>query len=513
MKKRKLAALFTALALMVGLLAGCGSSGGQESQNPGGGGDNPGGGDKEGITNIVVEMVNFGYVDPDLQMVEDAMNEITEAKIGVHITLLTVPIGEMATKLGLMVGGNEQIDMVNTGLLTSPAILASQGLLQPMTEYINNSEILKSKAGDLLKAGTINGEIYAYPGTYYSGQGNAFIYDKDMAAEYKINMPERVSSQDELTDIFKQVKDSGMPCYAISLGDGVNAERDFGVLWEGLGDSTYGSYGVIVDPFNGTEIVNWYETPEYEHQIRLHKEWMDAGYAVPDSISNAIANHDGMAQGACFGFVTPYSTGREEGYFTNTTHRNCGAVIIGDAQMNTFGALETSWGIASSSKNPEAVIKFAELIYSDEALGTLYNFGIEGVHYARTEGSRVITYPEGVDSTTIGYGSFIPSLGDMAELPVLAPRTEAFYDMYEEFSIKNAKASKYLGYSFDPTDVSAEVTAVQATIAKYAPSLSVGVANIDDLLPKFRQELKDSGIDTIIEANKTQLAAWLAEQN
>ena len=70
-------ALLTTLALMIGLLAGCGSSGGNETQNPG--------------------------------------------------------------------GGNEEIDLVCTGLLTSPAQLVPQGLLQPMTERINNSEILKPK--------------------------------------------------------------------------------------------------------------------------------------------------------------------------------------------------------------------------------------------------------------------------------------------------------------------------------------------------------------------------------
>ena len=91
----------------------------------------------------------------------------------------------MATKLGLLVAGGEEIDLVCTGLLTSPSILVSEGLLQPITKYVNESETLKSKAGDMLEACMINDEIYAYPGALYAGQTFAFFYDKALAENTK----------------------------------------------------------------------------------------------------------------------------------------------------------------------------------------------------------------------------------------------------------------------------------------------------------------------------------------
>lgn len=465
-----------------------------------------------GITNIVVEMVNYGFDDADLQMVEDAMNEITEAEIGVHVHFLTVPISEMATKLGLQVAAGEQIDLTCTGLLTSPITLVNEGLLQPITEYINNSEVLSSKAGDMLKATTVNGEIYAYPGGFYTATGAAYFYDKDLAEEYNIDIPDHMDSEDELTAIFQQVVDSGMPMYPFTMGDGVNTERNYGITYEGLGDSTYASYGVVEDPQNGTEVVDWYETEEYQKQSRTHQEWFEKGYVVPDSISNGYVTYDSIAQGQCFSSVGAYSTGTSEAFMSTMTGRNIGAVIIGDTLLDTTGIINTSWGVPSTSEHAEEAVKFVELLYSNLDLLTLYRYGIEGVHYVKTDNSNEIAYPEGVDSSSVGYGAFIPLFTDEAELPVLAPLTEDFYETVESLGMEKANVSKFLGYTFDPTNVSTQVSAVTAAVSEYGPSLSCGVVDFDTIYPEFIDSLKAAGIDEIIAENQKQLDAWLAAQ-
>lgn len=393
MTKRKIAALIMAATMTVGALAGCGGSG---SGNAGGDVQGSGNVETQGtsdqvtfkngdITTIVVEMINYGYDDPDLQMVEDAINEITEAEIGVHVDFMTVPIADMSTKLGLMVAGGEEIDLVCTGLLTTPSKLVAEGLLQPITEYINNSEILSSKAGDLFKALTVNGEVYAYPGTFYTGSSYAWYYDIDLAEEYNIDIPEKIESQDDLTAVFQQVLDSGMPCYAVSLGDGVGGERSYGYAYDGLGESTYGSYGVVLDKINGTEVVDWYETEEYKEQCRIHQEWYEAGYTVPDSLSNGVAVADSMAQGQAFSYAAEYGSGMNEGYYSIVTGKNVGKVPLSDIMIENNSVIGSSWGIPSSSTKADAVIKFAELINSNSELAMLYNYGIEGTHYVKTD--------------------------------------------------------------------------------------------------------------------------------
>ena len=140
MNAKKIIAIILALVLCVGLLAGCGSKNPGTSEQPGTS-QQPGNSEKPGtpaasdepsqgeITEIVVQVINFGFTDPDLELVQNEINKISEAKIGVRVKFLTTPIFEMATKLGLAVSGKEQIDLVCTGLLTNPATLVSQGLL------------------------------------------------------------------------------------------------------------------------------------------------------------------------------------------------------------------------------------------------------------------------------------------------------------------------------------------------------------------------------------------------
>ena len=98
-------------------------------------------------------------------MVQDAVNEITVPAIGVEVEFLTVPIMNQATKQGLLVAGGQQIDLVVAGLLTTPSNLVSSGLLQPITEYVEGSEILSGLAEGILDACRVKGEIYAYPGS------------------------------------------------------------------------------------------------------------------------------------------------------------------------------------------------------------------------------------------------------------------------------------------------------------------------------------------------------------
>ena len=168
---------------------------------------------EEGTWKMVMEVVNYGFDDPDLLMVQDAVNEITVPAIGVEVEFLTVPIMNQATKQGLLVAGGQQIDLVVAGLLTTPSNLVSSGLLQPITEYVEGSEILSGLGEGILEACKVKGEIYAYPGSIASGNRVSYFYDKDLAEEYNIEMPEKITTAEDWEALFEAVKESGMPQY------------------------------------------------------------------------------------------------------------------------------------------------------------------------------------------------------------------------------------------------------------------------------------------------------------
>lgn len=76
----------------------------------------------------------------------------------------------------------------------------------------------------------------------------------------------------------------------------------------------------------------------------------------------------------------------------------------------------------------------------------------------------------------------------------------------------NAIQSKALGFVFDSTAVKTEMAAVKAVMDEYRLSLENGTIDPKENLPKFRQALKDAGIDTVIAEKQRQLDEWSAER-
>ena len=88
-------------------------------------------------------------------------------------------------------------------------------------------------------------------------------------------------------------------------------------------------------------------------------------------------------------------------------------------------------------------------------------------------------------------------------------------DFYNELSAFNTQAqnSLSLGYVFNGESVSSEIAAVNSVVSLYLPALECGMlSNVDAALATFIQEVKNAGIDRIIEENQRQLDAWLQEK-
>ena len=467
---------------------------------------------EEDVYDMNMEIITYGFDDVDLQEVEDAVNEISVPEVGVRVHFVTVAISEMMQKLPLMAASNEKIDLVQSGLLTTPSILASQGLIQPMTDYL--SEDMIAKAGKMIHAGEIGGEIYAYPGTLYSSGCALFLYDTALAEEYNIEIPEILTTAEDYDKLFSQVKESGMPQYAVSMGDGVAAEMSYGNIFDALGDSTYIANGVVMDVENGTKVENWYATEDYKETCMMHRDWFEKGYALPDSISNGYAVFDSMTQGQVFGFFGRCSAGSNVAYWSAQTGKELGSIPIGDGSylLDTASTMNTAWSISSSSENPQKTADFLELMYNSLEITNLLDLGIEGKHYVTREGSHIVDYPEGVDAGSVGYGHTIGTYGDQTNAYFRAPLTDEFVDNLSLWGEENAKVSRFMGYNFDTSAVSSEITAVIAEIGKYGPALNCGTVDPEDMLPKFLDALEAAGINKIIEENQRQLDEWLATQ-
>ena len=89
------------------------------------------------------------------------------------------------------------------------------------------------------------------------------------------------------------------------------------------------------------------------------------------------------------------------------------------------------------------------------------------------------------------------------------PFTDEDIEGFSDYIYPNAETSKFLGYSFDPTNVTTALTAVSAVIGQYAPPLECGVVDPEEKIPEFLHALEAAGINDVIAENQAQLDAWL----
>ena len=75
----------------------------------------------------------------------------------------------------------------------------------------------------------------------------------------------------------------------------------------------------------------------------------------------------------------------------------------------------------------DKAMDFLNLMYTNEAVANLLSNGIEGIHYEKVS-DHIIKFPEGVDSTNIGYKKDFSSFGDMMQTYQFEPTTEEALD-------------------------------------------------------------------------------------
>lgn len=87
-------------------------------------------------------------------------------------------------------------------------------------------------------------------------------------------------------------------------------------------------------------------------------------------------------------------------------------------------------------------------------------------------------------------------------------------DVWKETKEMNDKAlkSKAFGFTYDPSGVSNEISALSNVKSQYISALGSGTVDPEKTLPEFIQALKDAGIDKVIAEKQEQFDKWLSDQ-
>lgn len=505
MKKRIVSVLLVG-AMVATMFAGCGKGSDEKSSS-----------EAEGDpVKIVMESLYFDATPADLETVEAAINEITVPEINVEVDLYPLGFMDAASKVGLMISGQEQIDLVVNPLRTDYLALVNKKMLLPLDDlYEEYGADIKANAEDVIPGGYVGDELYGIPSIEKYGRTFGLITQKEVTDKIGWTKFDNLTLGD-MSEFLEKAQaafpDKNM--IHVAGGGGNIAYFDYFNETDYLGaDAACGGImGIGKD--SGSKIVNVFETDEYAEYCKTMREWFLAGYFNEDCATNTDASQ------------TAITSGTSTGYFLNTEldmvpaqsgANNCEMVAL-DTREHSFVMTDintATWSIPYTCENPEKAMQMLNLMWTNEDLINLIYYGIEDKNYVKMDdGSGRITYPEGLTAQTNGYRQWFGLYGNTQKRLTWSELPADYHDQLTAFNeeINDDNTSQFMGYSFNPDEMKNEYSAVNDVIKTFRTALECGAVDPEVELPKFREALKTAGIDKIIEKNQSNLDAWIAEQ-
>ncbi len=483
---RKITALVLSLLMLVSVLASCG-------------------GKEEGVSGDVEKIkiyVPTSAKTDDMDKVMEKVNEITREKIGVEVEFKAFQFGQWFQQYSLFLSGTEDVDILANygGYLNAVA----QGAAYDLTDLINEyGKDIVAMEGDYLKSGQVDGHQYAIP-IYASYAWNmGLLYRRDVVEELGLeDMVANVKNLEDWGAVLDAVKaakpemtpfvsNSGSTAYTFQYGS-----------WDDLGNN----YGVLMDGGKTSEVVNLFATDEYKHLCEVMHDWYVKGYSSKDiqtqtdSFTVLTQNDAAFSTLGQTDFNTPF-------YQTTSCGKPIDIVMLGGGVPVARTYNNVTFTVMSNTKHAEACMKFLNLWFSDVDVGNLISYGIEGEHYV-LNADGMGEYPEGQDANSCAYhlGTSISNTNRIRWCTEDPDYAEKLIE-----SNNNAQKSAGLGFAFDPSPVTNEITALDNICTRYQTGLECGSMDPAVELPNFLKALEDAGIDKVIAEKQAQLDKFLGK--
>ncbi|MDO4283884.1 MAG: ABC transporter substrate-binding protein [Eubacteriales bacterium] len=484
-------------AVMAFSLAACSSGGSGETS--GASGDAAGSSAESGAE---IKTVSFAlptaYDTPDGELVQDAINAITEEKYGIHFNISYVATGNWQQQSNLLLTGDE-VDVVAL-FMTPLATYVKNGQVADLTDYYANAseEFRSIWSEDEMKGTSINGKIYGIPNFRNFGNYFGLNIDEEIAAEFGIENGQKLTMEE--VDAFLQEAHAKYPDrYGLAPQGGTCLITQW--TWDGLGDSNY--IGVLSDRGQTTTVENIFNTDDFVEFCTWARKWYNEGMIMQDILSNTEAWQPMIQNKKAIAAFDNYGVNAVAGMIRTV-------IIEPWSVSNSYSDL--SYGINANSKDKDAAWQAMEILYTDQEVSILLNDGIEGTHYVKNE-DGTISFVDGKTASDVGYGMadlywITPYSANSYPLDINGP--DFFTDLLE-FN-ENTQKSQAFGFAFDITPVTDQYAACSNIMLKYFKPLLSGAVDVESTIQQANEELAAAGVDEVIAEKQRQLDEFLAQQ-
>lgn len=479
-KMRKMIALSLAAIMTVSALAGCSGKGKNTAK-------------KSDVPTLKWIQVGNG-MPKNYEAWLAQVNPYLEEKIGVNVDMEIVPWGDWDNRRSVIANSGEAFDILFTDQTRYNSEVSS-GVFLDITDMVKDKT---KKLYDMIpenywKAVSVNGKVYGVPTYKDSSLSEYFVWDKDVADKYGIDISS-IKDFDSLYPALKKIKEGEGTAPFFMSKNGAKVLVD--LLYDDLsaGTSVVGvryddSKGQVVNPLHDETILKNLETVH-----KMYTEGLINGDA-PTADDSTKYHMLFMAQG--------WSGAAKTSWGPNLGIANCEAVQFGETVISNKTVQGSMNAVSASCKEPEKALQLLELINTDTKLRDLFYFGVEGEDWKYTDDNKVKRLT--TDWSMAGYtqGSFFA---------VSQQDTETFNQWDEVKKLnENAKPSAMLGFSLDTTKIQTEFANCNAVFEKYYPELFTGAREPGELLKTIDKELETAGWETIRAEAQKQVDQFLAK--
>ena len=515
---KKVLSVALALAMMAGLMTGCGSSsnetaGEEVSTNE----VQPEKTEEEDATGEAlqsgepVELRMIMYGDMTTRRDEFFKNEFHDAvleQLNIDLTIEMLPWGSDTTTVSTMLASGEDFavycilanyDWAGKGYL---AKFPMDSIEKLMPEY------LAMRGDNDFSCVLHEGEVYTIPFGSIPRSGNMYGYEvrNDILKEVGYEASE-ITTYEELTAAFDAVK-AAYP----NLRTCASTPQMIAPAVCGSDNEYFTNIGaVLIDDISviaaineleeGDTVYSFVETEYFKDLCNLSAEWLEKGYTNEDLLTNPTQPLADWYAGQC---LSVYGT---PGALVDTSltavapESELDLVTIGENPR--IKSTNYDWGFAVSAAGQEKVEDWMRLfnwMYASQENYDFCIYGVEGKDYQVNEDgsyTKLVTdnFFEEWFMSAICYKKFDPSIP--------AEQVERYKHLDD-----NCQMSKKTGFVFDSSPVSAEMAALTAAYTEYVKPIVLGFKNYDENIDEAVQKLKDAGLDAYIAEIQRQFTEF-----
>lgn len=495
MKKRMLAITLIA-AMALGTAAGCGSDSGSTTggSSSSSGSSNSASADGTSDEVVTLKWVTIGNGMPsNYDSWIQKVNDYIAPKIGVNIEMEVIGWGDWDNRRNIIISTNEPYDIIfGTGNNYTSDI--SLGAYYDITDLLADNmsgltELMPEEYWDAVK---VKDRIYGVPTYKDSSLSNYAVWDKELVEEYNLDI-DSMTEIESLTETFEMLKaeKNDYPVYV--KNDGVYYIFD---PYDQIGGGTQ-ILGVRYDD-ESARVCFTLEEPDIYSALETIHEWYQKGIVNPDAASiteGRVYNMWRVAQGWESAAVT--SWGPQMG-------KDVEVAKVGDTILSNETVRGSLNMISANTKYPEKCLQFLDLLNTDTTLRDMFYYGEEGVNFEYNAEGKAHKITD--DWSMAGYtqGTFF----------TVTPVDTDEFNQWDEVKALNEQAvpSVMLGFTFDTTEVSDQLTNCREIWLRYRSEVMTGVQDPAVAVPQIKEELMQAGWQDVMDAAQAQVDEFIANK-